>query len=83
MTTNGWTAFTGIVDQCSGEALEGKGRSGILPEMVNAGCCNDYFFSPQLDLVHTARQDKNVPKEWADAVLAYTHPKERRSWHDN
>ena len=65
---------------CSGEALEGKGRSGILPDMVNAGCCNDYFFSLQLDLVHTAWQDKNVPKEWADAVLACTHPKERRSW---
>ena len=54
-----------------GKLQTGKaaGKLGILPEMVKAGCCNANFLNTMLDLVHTVWQEKEVPKEWADAVL--------------
>ena len=54
-----------------GKLQNGKaaGKSGILPEMVKAGCCNDNFLNIMLDLVCKVWQEKEVPKEWADAVL--------------
>ena len=53
-----------------GKLRNGKaaGKSGILPEMVKAGCCNDNLLNIMLDLVHKVWQQE-VPKEWADAVL--------------
>ena len=44
-------------------------RSGILPEMVKAGCSDVEFRNLLLDLVHTAWQEQKVPKEQADAML--------------
>ena len=54
-----------------GKLQKGKagGRSGILPEMVKAGCDDVEFRNLLLDLVHTAWREQKVPKEWADAVL--------------
>ena len=54
-----------------GKLQNGKaaGKSGILLKMVKAGCCNDNFLNIMLDLVHKVWQEKEVPKEWADAVL--------------
>lgn len=46
-----------------------SGKSGILPEMVKASCCNDSFLNVMLDLVHKVWQEKEVPKDWVDAVL--------------
>ena len=60
-----------------GKLQNGKaaGKSGILLEMVKAGCCNDNFLNIMLDLVHKVWQEKEVPKEWADAVW---YPSQRR-----
>ena len=54
-----------------GKLQNGKtgGRSGILPDMVKAGCCDEDFLNLLLDLVHTAWLEQKVPIEWADAVL--------------
>ena len=54
-----------------GKLQNGKaaGKSGILLVMVKAGCCNDNFLNIMLDLVCKVWQEKEVPKEWADAVL--------------
>ena len=45
------------------------GESGILPEMVKAGCQRDEFRALLLDLVHTVWREKRVPQEWANSVL--------------
>ena len=53
-----------------GKLQNGKaaGKSGILPEMVKAGCCNDNFLNIMLDLVCKVWQEKKVPKEYAVLV---------------
>ena len=48
-----------------GKLQNGKaaGKSGILLELVKAGCCNDNFLNIMLDLVCMVWQEKEVPKE--------------------
>ena len=38
--------------------------------MVNAGCCNDYFFSLQLDLVHQHGRTRTCPR---NGLMQYLH----------
>ena len=45
------------------------GSSGILPEMVKAGCCREEFRSFLLDLVHAVWEQRQVPRDWSDAIL--------------
>ena len=45
------------------------GSSGILPEMVKAGCCREEFLTALLDLVHTVWEQWQVPRDWSDAIL--------------
>ena len=54
-----------------GKLNNGKagGDSGILPEMVKAGCSEDVFLDMMLDLVRTSWKEKRVPKDWSDTVL--------------
>lgn len=47
----------------------GKDGSSILPEMVKASCNADGFPDLLLDLIHSTRKAKRVPKQWSDAVL--------------
>ena len=44
------------------------GSSGILPEMVNVAC-EDEFLELLLALVHTVWDERRVPQEWADAIF--------------
>ena len=44
------------------------GSSDILPDMVKA-TCEESFRDLLLDLVHTVWEERQVPKEWADATL--------------
>ena len=54
-----------------GKCKNGKagGASGILPEMVNAACCESDFLELLLDLVQTTWEKGEVPKDWSDALL--------------
>ena len=45
------------------------GSSGILPEMVKAGCCREEFRSFLLDLVHAVWEQRQVPRDWSEAIL--------------
>ena len=45
------------------------GSSGILTEMVKAGCCREEFLTALLDLVHTVWEQRQVPRDWSDAIL--------------
>ena len=59
------------------------GESGILPEMVKAGCQSVEFRGLLLDLVHTAWREKKVPQEWANSVLVPVPKKGDLSCCDN
>ena len=54
-----------------GKLKNGKagGATGVLPEMVKAGCSEDYFLNMMLDLVQTSWKENRVPKDWSDVVL--------------
>ena len=54
-----------------GKLKNGKagGASGILPEMIKAGCSEDDFLDMMMDLVETSWKEKKVHKDWSDAVL--------------
>ena len=54
-----------------GKLKNGKAgdASGILPEMVKAGCSEEDFLDMMMDLVQTSWKEKMVPKDWSDAVL--------------
>ena len=54
-----------------GKLKTGKagGSSGILPEMVKAACSDSDFLELLLSLVHQAWKERQVPKEWTDAIL--------------
>ena len=45
------------------------GSSNILPDMVKAACEEESFRDLLLDLVHTVWEERQVPREWADATL--------------
>ena len=45
------------------------GSSNILPDMVKAACEEESFRDLLLDLVHTVLEERQVPREWADATL--------------
>ena len=60
-----------------------RGESGILPEIVKAGCQSDGFRGLLLDLVHTAWREKKVPQEWANFVLVPVPKKGDLSCCDN
>ena len=54
-----------------GKFKNGKagGASGILPEMVEAACCEDDFLELLLDLVQAMWKEGEVPKDWSDALF--------------
>ena len=60
-----------------------RGESGILSEIVKAGCQSDWFRGLLLDLVHTAWREKKVPQEWANFVLVPVPKKGDLSCCDN
>ena len=43
--------------------------SNILPEMVKVACDDVGFREHLLDLIHTVWDERQVPREWADAIL--------------
>ncbi len=45
------------------------GSSNILPEMVKAACEEVRFRKMLLDLVHAVWEERQVPREWADATI--------------
>ena len=54
-----------------GKLRNGKagGSSSILPEMIKTACSNEEFRTLLLDLIHTVWEERQVPREWADAIL--------------
>ena len=59
------------VMEAVGKLKNGKagGNSGILPEMLKAGCRDCDFFEMLLDLVQSVWSECTVPRDWSDAVL--------------
>ena len=45
------------------------GESGILPEMVNAACCEEEFVNKLLDLVKDVWEKGCTPCAWRDSIL--------------
>ena len=45
------------------------GESGILPEMVEAACCDENFLRMLLELASNVWTDGEIPADWSDAVL--------------
>ena len=54
-----------------GRLKNGKaaGSSNILPEMIKTACDDEEFRALLLDLIHTVWEERQVPREWADAIL--------------
>ena len=59
------------------------GASGILPEMVKAAYSEEEFLDLLLDLVQTAWKEREVPKDWSDALLVPIPKKSNLSKCDN
>ena len=54
-----------------GKLKNGKapGSSCILPDMVRVGKDNEYFVGVLQDMLTSAWEEREVPKEWMDAVI--------------
>jgi len=52
------------------------GKSGILPEMVRAACCDSDVFRALLAMIHSVWEEGKVPKDWADAIMLLFQKKE-------
>ena len=54
-----------------GKLKSGKaaGSSNILPEMIKTACGSEEFRALLLNLTHTVWEERQVPREWADAIL--------------
>ena len=68
-----------------GKMRNGKagGESGILPEMVEAGCCDEEFLSKLLELVKDIWEVGCVPSAWRDSILVPIPKKGNLSLCDN
>ena len=60
---------TNHVRHCSDSKEDEEWESNILPEMINAACCQKDFMTLLLDLVHTMWREWRVPRDWSDAIL--------------
>ncbi len=69
------------LEKAIGKMKNGKagGCSGILPKMVKPAGCEEEFFELLLDLVCTVWRENCIPKDWSDAVLHGSNPKEGKS----
>ena len=54
-----------------GKLKNGKaaGSSNILPEMIKTASDNEEFRVFLLDLIHTVWEERQVPRQWADAIF--------------
>ena len=62
---------TGELTTALGKLKSSKaaGSSNILPEVIKTACGSEEFTALLLNLTHTVWEERQVPREWADAIL--------------